>query len=93
MNKTELVAAVAEEHDLSKGSAAVILDFVLDTIEETLASGQDVALVGFGVFKAVPKAARTGRNPGTGESINIPATVLPKFVASKRLKEAVAKKG
>ncbi len=93
MNKAELVATVAEKIGSSKSGAAAALDAVLETIEESLADGQDVTLAGFGVFKVVPKAARTGRNPGTGESIAIPATILPKFVASKRLKDAVAKQG
>nr|WP_297502676.1 HU family DNA-binding protein [Ferrovum sp.] len=93
MNKAELVATIAEKLGCSKSGAATALEAVLETIEESLADGQDVTLAGFGVFKAVSKAARAGRNPGTGESIAIPATTIPKFVASKRLKEAVAKKG
>ncbi|WP_297505068.1 HU family DNA-binding protein [Ferrovum sp.] len=92
MNKTEFVATIAAKTGSSKLATAIIVDAVLDSITDTLASGQEVTFAGFGAFKAIPKPARNGRNPATGESIAIPATTAPKFVPSKGLKDAVAKK-
>ncbi|WP_126455952.1 HU family DNA-binding protein [Sulfuriflexus mobilis] len=89
MNKAELIDAVAEAADLSKASATRALDSVLDTITAALKGGDQVTLVGFGTFSVRPRAARTGRNPRTGEAIEIKASNNPGFKAGKALKDAV----
>ncbi len=89
MNKTELIDAVAESADLSKAAATRAVDTVLESITSSLASGDSVALVGFGTFSVKDRAARTGRNPRTGEPIDIPAAKVPSFKAGKALKDAV----
>ncbi len=89
MNKNDLVAEVADAAGLSKGDAAKAVDAVLDSITGSLKSGTEVRLVGFGTFSVANRAASTGRNPRTGESIQIPASKQPKFKAGKPLKDAV----
>ena len=89
MNKTELVDAVAEKADLSKADAGKAVDAVLDVITATLGRGEQVTLVGFGTFEVRDRAARTGRNPRTGETIEIKASRAPAFKAGKALKDAV----
>ncbi len=89
MNKTELIDAVAEGADISKAAATRAVDTVLGSITDTLAKGETVALVGFGTFSVKNRAARTGRNPRTGEAIDIPAAKVPSFKAGKALKDAV----
>ncbi len=89
MNKTELIDAVAEGADISKAAATRAVDTMLDSISKTLANGDQVTLVGFGTFSVKARAARTGRNPRTGEAINIPAAKVPGFKAGKALKDAV----
>ena len=89
MNKGELVDAVAGAAGLSKGDASKAVDSVLDTITSTLANGGSVSLVGFGTFSVKARAARAGRNPRTGETIQIPASNVPGFKAGKALKDAV----
>ena len=89
MNKNELVAAVAQATDTSKGDAAKAVDGVFDAIASALESGDEVQLVGFGSFKVADRAARQGRNPRTGETIQIAASKQPKFKAGKALKDAV----
>ena len=89
MNKTELVAAVATKADLSKKDAEAAVKAVLDAVTEALADGEKVALVGFGTFEVKERAARTGKNPRTGEAIEIPATKVPSFKAGAALKNAV----
>ncbi len=89
MNKAELVEAVAAATDLPKASASRALDAVLDNITETLKKGDQVVLVGFGTFSVKDRAARTGRNPKTGEPIQIAAAKIPGFKAGKALKDAV----
>ncbi len=89
MNKTELVDAVAESADLSKASAARAVDATLAAISGSLAQGDQVALIGFGTFLVRDRAARTGRNPRTGESIEIAAAKIPAFKPGKALKDAV----
>ncbi len=91
MNKTELVDAVAESADLSKASAARAVDATLAAISGTLAQGDQVALIGFGTFLVRDRAARTGRNPRTGDSIEIAAAKIPAFKPGKALKDAVNK--
>ena len=89
MNKTELIDAVAEGADISKAAATRAVDTMLDSISKTLATGNQVTLVGFGTFSVKARAARTGRNPRTGEPIDIPAAKVPGFKAGKALKDAV----
>ncbi|CAI3922256.1 Bacterial nucleoid DNA-binding protein IHF-alpha (HimA) (PDB:1B8Z) [Commensalibacter communis] len=91
LNKQELVAAVAEKVDLSKAKSAEVVDAVLSTIEETLAKKQEVRLVGFGSFVTATRKAAKGRNPRTGEEIDIPASISVRFKPGKLLKEAVSK--
>lgn len=89
MNKAELIEAVAEGADISKAAATRAVDTVFDSITSALKGGDQVSLVGFGSFVVKDRAARTGRNPRTGESINIPASKNPTFKAGKALKDAV----
>ena len=91
MNKTELVAVVAEKTGLTKKDAERVINATVDTITETLAKGDKVSLSGFGIFEVKAREARVGRNPRTKETIEIPATRLPAFKASKALKDAVKK--
>lgn len=89
MNKTELVAAVAAKAELSKKDADAAVKAVVDAVTEALKDGEKVALVGFGTFEVKTRAARTGKNPRTGEIINIPEAKVPSFKAGSALKEAV----
>ncbi len=89
MNKSELVDAVADSADLSKASAARAVDAVVEAITGTLKKGDTVALLGFGTFLVRDRAARSGRNPRTGETIQIKASKVPAFKAGKALKEAL----
>ena len=89
MNKSELVAKIAEGADISKASAGRALDSLINSVTTELASGGDVALVGFGTYKVNDRAARTGRNPQTGAEIQISAAKVPAFKAGKALKDAV----
>ncbi|WP_163247877.1 HU family DNA-binding protein [Bacillus tropicus] len=89
MNKTELVKSVAKKVELSQKEAAVATQAVLDTITNALANGEKVQLIGFGTFEVRERAARTGRNPQTGEEMQIVAAKVPAFKAGKELKEAV----
>ncbi len=91
MNKTELIAAVAEKAELSKKDAEKAVNAVLEGITESLKAGDKVALVGFGTFDVKDRAAHTGKNPRTGAPVEIPATRVPGFKAGKSLKDAVAK--
>jgi len=89
MNKSELVDAVADRADLSKAAAGRAVDAVVDVISETLRDGDQVTLVGFGTFLTRQREARQGRNPRTGENIQIKASRVPSFKAGKGLKDAV----
>ena len=89
MNKNELVAAVAEATELSKRDAGNAVDATLAAIEGAMAKGDEVRLVGFGTFNVTRRAASQGRNPRTGEPIQIAASNQPKFKAGKGLKDAV----
>lgn len=89
MNKNDLVAAVAENSGLSKADAGNAVDGVVEAITTALSGGDDVRLVGFGTFSVSQRAASTGRNPRTGEAIQIAASKQPKFKAGKALKERV----
>ena len=89
MNKAELIDAVADSADLSKASAGRALDAAITTITKALKKGDTVTLVGFGTFSVRKRAARTGRNPRTGQEIKIKASKVPGFKAGKALKDAV----
>jgi len=89
VNKSELIDAIAAAADLPKASAGRALDAVVDSITGALKKGDQVALVGFGTFAVKHRAARAGRNPQTGETIQIKAANVPGFKAGKALKEAV----
>jgi len=89
VNKAELIDNIAAKADLSKADAGRALDAVLESITESLKSGTDVALVGFGTFHVKKRAARKGRNPKTGAEIEIKAANVPDFKAGKALKDAV----
>ena len=91
MNKTELIAAVAEKTGLTKKDAERVINATFESITAALAEGDKVALAGFGNFEVKAREARVGRNPRTKETIQIPATRLPAFKAAKALKDAVAK--
>ena len=88
MNKSELIASIATGADISKADAERALNATISTITSELANGGDIALVGFGTFKVSDRAARTGRNPQTGETIQIAAAKVPSFKAGKALKDA-----
>ncbi len=89
MNKNELVSAVAEDAGLSRADAARAVDAVFGCITGALKQGDEVRLVGFGTFSVAERAASTGRNPRTGETIQIAASKQPKFKAGKGLKDAI----
>ncbi len=89
MNKQDLVAHVADAAGLSKADATKAVDSVINGITRSLKRGNEVRLVGFGTFAVANRAASRGRNPRTGEPINIPASKQPKFKAGKALKDAV----
>ena len=90
MNKTELIAAVAEKTDLSKKDADAAVSAVLGAITDALKAGDKIQLVGFGTFEVRNRAAKQGRNPRTGENMTVPASKVPAFKAGKALKDAVA---
>ena len=89
MNKTELVAAVAEQAGLSKKDAEAAVKAFTDVVAEALKAGDKIQLVGFGTFEGSERAAREGRNPRTGETMTIEASKTPKFKAGKALKDLV----
>ena len=90
MNKTELIAAVAEKTDLSKKDADAAVSAVLGAITDALKAGDKIQLVGFGTFEVRNRAAKQGRNPRTGVTMTVPASKVPAFKAGKALKDAVA---
>jgi len=89
MNKAELIDAVSGQSGLAKAEATRAVDAILETITTALRSGDSVALLGFGTFVVKARAARSGRNPRTGETIAIAASKVPDFKAGKALKDAV----
>jgi len=89
VNKSELIDAIASAADLSKASAGRALDAAIEAITKELKKGGQVSLVGFGTYSVKKRAARTGRNPQTGETIKIKAAKVPSFKAGKALKDAV----
>lgn len=91
MNKTELIAAVAENCGLTKKQTEAVVNATLETIVNAMTEGDKVQVSGFGIFEVKSREARVGRNPHTKEAIEIPATKVPAFKASKALKDAIAK--
>ena len=89
MNKTELIAAVAEKAEISKKDSEEALKAFIDVVTEQLKAGDKVQVVGFGTFEVSERAAREGRNPQTGETMKIEACKAPKFKAGKALKDAI----
>ena len=89
MNKVELISAMAEKAEISKKDAEKALTAFANIVSDTLVNGDKIAITGFGTFEVVERAARTGRNPQTGESIQIGASKSPKFKAGKALKDTV----
>lgn len=92
MNKSELIEATAKAADISKAAAERAVSAIIDAVVKAVAKGDSVTLVGFGSFKSVKRAARTGKNPKTGAALKIPATTVPKFTAGAGFKTAVAGK-
>ena len=89
MNKSELVGVVAEKLDMKKKDAGKVVDALFEGIAESLSQGQKVQIVGFGTFEVRARQEREGRNPATGETVQIPATKVPAFKAGKALKANV----
>ncbi len=89
MNKTELIDHIAKSADISKAASARALDAVIGAVKTTLKKNDSVTLVGFGTFSVGKRAARTGRNPRTGDAIKIKAAKVPKFKPGKALKDAL----
>lgn len=92
MNKSELIEALAARTEVTKAAAGKSVDAIVEIITAQVAKGNDVALIGFGTFKASKRAARTGKNPATGEALKIAATTVPTFKAGAGFKAAVAPK-
>ncbi|HYC05926.1 MAG TPA: HU family DNA-binding protein [Azospirillaceae bacterium] len=89
MQKADLATVVAEEAGITKAAAGKVIDAVVNAIQGALAKGEEVRLVGFGTFSVSNRAARQGKNPRTGETVQIAASKAPKFTAGKGLKDAV----
>lgn len=91
MNKAELISVMAEKSGLTKKDSEKALNSFIETVEEALVKGEKVQLVGFGTFEVRERSARKGRNPQTGEEIDIPAVSVPAFKAGKALRESINK--
>lgn len=89
MNRSDIVEIIASKSDVSKAAAGRMLEAFIDTVQTALKKGDSVGLVGFGTFKSVKRAARTGKNPRTGVALKIAAATLPKFVPGSKFKAAV----
>lgn len=89
MNRAELIEKLISKTDISKALAGRVLDTFIDTIQTAVKKGDSVTLVGFGTFKSVKRAARTGKNPSTGAALKIPSGTVPKFTAGAKFKAAV----
>jgi DNA-binding protein HU-beta len=89
VNKADLIEQIAQAAEISKSAAERAVDALVNSVKASLRKGEDVTLVGFGTFYASTRAARTGRNPRTGEAVEIKAAKLPKFRAGKALKDAI----
>lgn len=89
MNKSDLINAISEESGLTKADAGRALDATISSVSSALKSGDSISLIGFGTFSVKERSARTGRNPQTGETIQIKASKIPSFKAGKTLKDSV----
>ncbi len=89
MNRAELVEILASKNELTKTAANAMLETFIETVQAAVKKGDTVQLVGFGTFKSVKRAARTGKNPATGAALKIPASTVPKFVPGGKFKAAV----
>ena len=89
MNRSELIEKITSANELSKASAGKVLDTIIDSIQTAVKKGDTVTLVGFGTFKSAKRAARTGKNPRTGEKLKIAAATVPKFSAGAKFKAVV----
>lgn len=89
MNRTDLIDVLANETELTKAAVGRVLDELIDTIQKTVKTGESVQLVGFGTFKSTKRPLRMGRNPRTGQAVQIPAATVPKFVAGVKFKAVV----
>ncbi len=89
MNKAELIEGVSDKTGLTKKETGNVIDAITDTVKETMSKGERITLIGFGTFHVMKRKAREGRNPQTGEKLQIPAKKVPKFKAGKKLREAV----
>lgn len=89
MNRSELIEKLVSKNEISKALAGHVLDSLIDTIQVAVKKGDSVTLVGFGTFKSVKRAARTGKNPSTGAALKIPAGTVPKFTAGSKFKAIV----
>ncbi|WP_255346483.1 HU family DNA-binding protein [Acidovorax sp. JHL-9] len=89
MNRAQLVEILASKNELSKTAANAVLETLIETVQTAVKKGDAVQLVGFGTFKAVKRAARTGKNPATGAALKIPASTVPKFVPGAKFKAVV----
>ena len=89
LNKSDLASRVAEETDLGTGNARLAVDKAFEVIERALAAGEEISIAGFGKFSVAERSARTGRNPQTGEPLEIAASTVPRFSASSALKRSV----
>jgi len=89
VNKAEMIEEIAQAAEISKSAAERAIDALVGAVKSSLKKGDDVTLVGFGTFYASARAARTGRNPRTGEALQIAASRVPKFRAGKALKDAI----
>ena len=92
MNKTELIDAIAAKTDIAKTQVGAMLDAFLETVVDEVAKGESVRLIGFGTFRCVETAPRTGRNPATGDTIHIPKTLKPKFVPGTSFRSIINSK-
>lgn len=89
MNKTEMIKAIAGKTGFTQKDVTAVVDAMVDAVVETVKAGEDVKIAGFGTFSVTERAARTGRNPQTGETIQIEASKSPKFKAAKAFKDAI----
>ena len=89
MNRAELIEKLIAKNDLSKAAAGRILDTFIETVQTAVKKGDPVTLVGFGTFKSVKRAARTGKNPSTGAALKLPAATVPKFTPGSKFKAIV----
>ncbi len=89
MNKAQIIEDIADQHGLTKTDAGRVVDHIFDSVVSTVSRGEEVSIAGLGIFSAKTRPARTGRNPRTGESVQIPERQVPKFRPAKAFKDSV----